>query len=438
MKLSETYLHRFQKLHPILIDLSLGRVKALLGKLDHPERRMKNVFHVAGTNGKGSTIAFLRAMLEAAGMRVHVFTSPHLVAFNERIRLGADGGGTLVSEEQLVSAFEHVEAVNAGEPITFFEITTAAAFHLFASHPHDACLIEVGLGGEFDATNVFERPAATIITPVSLDHKEHLGDTIERIATTKSGIFRRDVPAIIAPQEDDASFILQRRAEAARARAIVGGQDFSIHEEHGRLVFQDGHGLLDLPGPRLKGRHQHINAATAIAAIRAVFGSSVDVGAIDKGMSSVEWPARLQRLTGQLTALAPVGAEIWLDGGHNEDGARVAALAMAEMEERHSAPLVLITGMMLRKDTRAILEPFRGLAQEFYAVDISESTVARKAGDLAEAARAMGLPAAFAGSVSETLRFLSARLWPRPPRILILGSLYLAGEVLTLDGNLPR
>jgi dihydrofolate synthase/folylpolyglutamate synthase len=437
VKLSETYLHRFQKLHPILIDLSLGRVKGLLARLGHPERRMNRVIHVGGTNGKGSTIAFLRAMLEAEGKIVHVFTSPHLVAFNERIRLGAAGGGRLVTEEQLVAAFEHVEAVNAGEPITFFEITTAAAFHLFASHPHDACLIEVGLGGEFDATNVFERPAATIITPVSLDHKEHLGDTVERIATTKSGIFRRNVPAIIAPQDDEASFVLQQRAEASGARVIVGGQDFSIHEEHGRLVFQDGDGLLDLPGPRLKGRHQHVNAATAIAAIRAVFGPTFPTAAIEKGMGSVDWPARMQRLTGRLTTLAPPDAEIWLDGGHNEDGAKAAALAVADMEERHPAPLIVITGMMARKDARAILDPFRGLAQEFYAVDIPDSTVARKAGELAETARAMGLPAAFAGTVPETLRFLASRHWLRPPRILILGSLYLAGEVLTLDGSLP-
>ena len=434
MKLSETYLQRFQKLHPILIDLSLGRVKALLAKLGHPERRMANVIHVGGTNGKGSTIAFMRAMLEADGKRVHAFTSPHLVAFNERIRIT----GTLAREEQLVAAFEHVETVNGGDPITFFEITTAAAFWLFAETPHDACLIEVGLGGEFDATNVFDKPAATVITPVSMDHREHLGDTVDKIARTKSGIFRRAVPAIIAPQEQAPSLVLQEQAEAARARPIIGGQDFAVHEEHGRLVYQDEAGLIDLPQPRLRGRHQHANAATAIAALRTVFGHQFPVAAIEKGLQTVEWPARLQRLTGKLLVHAPKDAELWLDGGHNEDGARALASALAEMEEKSAKPLIVLVGLMARKDAAAILEPFRGLAQEFYALDIPDSTVARKATELAEMGRSLGLPVAFAGDVRETLRFISARGWPRPPRILIMGSLYLAGEVLQRDDCLPK
>lgn len=438
MKLSETYLARFQALHPVLIDLSLGRVERLLAKLGHPERRLNRVIHVGGTNGKGSTIAFMRAMLEADGKLVHVFTSPHLVAFNERIRIGAPGGGRLASEEQLVAAFEHVERVNAGDPITFFEITTAAAMHLFAEHPADATLIEVGLGGAFDATNVFRQPAAAVIAPVSMDHREHLGDTVEKIARTKAGIFKRGAPAIIAMQEAEPSRVLEDCALSAGARPMIGGQDFSIHEEHGRLVYQDEHGLIDLPLPRLPGRHQHVNAGTAIAALRSVFGPGFAVSAIEKGLTSVDWPARLQRLTGALTQNAPANAEIWLDGGHNEDGARALAAAIGEIEERSPRPLVMILGLMARKDARAILEPFRGLAQEFYTVDIPDSKLARPATDLAEEARRLGLPAATAGTVGQTLAFLAARDWPRPPRILIAGSLYLAGEVLKADGSLPR
>lgn len=246
------------------------------------------------------------------------------------------------------------------------------------------------------------------------------------------------MPAIIAPQEETATIALRQNADAARARALVGGQDFAVHEEHGRLVYQDEHGLIDLPPPRLRGRHQHVNAASAIAAIRAVFGPQFPVGAIEKGLQGVEWPARLQRLTGKLLAHVPKDAELWLDGGHNEDGARALAAALAEMEEKSAKPLVVLVGLMARKDADAILEPFRGLAQEFYALDIPESTVARKAGDLAEIGRTLGLPFAVAGSVVESLRFIAARGWPRPPRILIMGSLYLAGEVLKLDGSLPK
>jgi len=439
MKLSETYLQRFSALHPVLIDLSLGRVEALLARLGHPERKLGAVIHVAGTNGKGSTIAFLRAMLEAAGKRVHVFTSPHLVSFHERIRLGAPGGGRLVSEEALVAAFEHVEQVNAGAPITFFEITTAAALHLFAENPADVTLVEVGLGGAFDATNVFAHPAAAVITPVSMDHKEHLGDTVEAIAATKAGIFKRGAPAIIAMQDAAPSAVLQRAAERIGARPQVGGQDFSVHEEHGRLVYQDQDGLLDLPLPRLAGRHQHINAATAIATLRSVFGPQFPAGAIEKGLQTVDWPARLQRLNGRLSGLAPHNAEIWLDGGHNEDGARALAAALGDLEERAPRPLVLICGMMARKDAAAILEPFRGLAQEFYAVDIpGNEKTARKAEDLAGIARGLGLNCAVAGDVGETLRFLASRDWPRAPRIVITGSLYLAGEVLKADDSLPK
>ncbi|HRJ70507.1 MAG TPA: folylpolyglutamate synthase/dihydrofolate synthase family protein [Beijerinckiaceae bacterium] len=439
MRLSEQYLQRFAALHPILIDLSLGRIQRLLEKLGHPERRMRHVIHVAGTNGKGSTIAFMRAMLEADGRRVHVFTSPHLVRFHERIRIGRVGGGRLVEEELLVAAFEHVERINAGDPITFFEITTAAAFHLFAEHPHDACLIEVGLGGRFDATNVFAKPAATVIAPVSMDHREHLGDTIGQIAGEKAGILRRGAPAVMAPQSEAAGRTLQQAAERVGASPIViGGQDFSVHEEHGRLVYQDEQGLLDLPLPRLRGRHQHVNAATAIATLRTVYGAGFPAASLEKGLSSADWPARLQRLSGALAEMAPAGAELWLDGGHNEDGARALAESLAEMEERHPRPLILITGLMARKDANAILEPFRGLAQELYCVDIPGEKLARPGSDLAAIGRSLGMACAVAGTVPETLRFLAVRAWQTSPRILIAGSLYLAGEVLAADGSEPK
>lgn len=435
MAKSDAYLARFETLHPKLIDLSLGRIKRLLEKLGHPEKRMPPVIHVAGTNGKGSTIAFMRAMLEAAGLRVHVFTSPHLVRFHERIRIGAEGGGKLVSEDALIDAFERVEAVNAGEPITFFEITTAAAFDLFARNPADFVLLEVGLGGRMDSTNVVT-PDACVITPVSMDHREHLGDTIENIATEKAGIIKRRVPVIIAQQDERAQEVILAIALKQWAEALIGGQDFSAHEERGHLIYQDENALMDLPLPRLMGRHQHLNAATAIAALRKLAPERVDAKAIAAGLLAVEWPARFQRLNGTLNALAPKGAEIWLDGGHNADGARVLAETVSELEERSPRPLILIAGTMARKDAREILSPFIGLAQEFYAVPIASEN-ARAPADLAATARQLGLAAAVVGSVGETLKFLAARNWPTPPRILITGSLYLAGEVLEANGTLP-
>ena len=438
MRLSDAYIKRLATLHPMLIDLTLGRVERLLEKLGHPEQRMGQVIHVAGTNGKGSTIAFLRAMLEADGKRVHVYTSPHLVHFHERIRLGAPGGGKFVSEDALVAAFDHVEQVNAGEPITLFEITTVAAFHLFASIPADVTLVEVGLGGTGDATNVFKRPCATVVTPVSMDHREFLGDTVEKIATQKAGIFRKGVSAIIAPQSAATSAVLQKEGERIGATLMVGGQDFAIHEEHGRLVYQDEHGLMELPLPRLKGRQQHTTAATAIATVRTVFGPQFPAAAIEKGLTSVEWPARMQRLTGKLAALAPVESELWLDGGHNVDGARAVAAAIGDLEERHARPLILVLGLMARKDAPAFLETFRGLAQEIYCVDLPGEPLGRSATDLAGIARGRGMPAACAGDLNDTMVFLASRTWPVAPRILIAGSLYLAGEVLSLDGALPR
>ena len=424
-------LARLLNLHPKKIDLSLGRTLDLLAALGNPQARLPPVIHVAGTNGKGSTIAFMRAMLEAAGLRVHVYTSPHLVRFNERIRLA----GQIVDDASLSAALETCESANAGAVITFFEVTTAAAFQLFADVPADVLLLEVGLGGRFDATNVVERPVATIVTPVSMDHPEFLGATVDKIAFEKAGIFRRGVPAIIGPQTGLAFKVLEREALRIGAPMEVAGQDFSVREEHGRLIYEDQRGLLDLPLPRLPGRHQHQNAATAIACLRRL-NPDLAQAQIECGLAEAQWPARLQRLArGKLAHLAPPEAELWLDGGHNADGGRVLGQAMADFEDRHSRPLIVICGTLASKDTRGFLRPFKGLAQEVIAVPVVGDHAARPARDVAAAAIAEGLQAVACESVENALRYLCAREWRVPPRILIAGSLYLAGEVLKLDGT---
>jgi dihydrofolate synthase/folylpolyglutamate synthase len=435
MKPRDEILSRLLNLHPKRIDLSLGRIERLLSALGNPQEHLPPVIHVAGTNGKGSTIAFMRAILEAARKTVHVYTSPHLVDFNERIRIGHPGGGILVEDAALEATLERCERANGGEPITFFEITTAAAFLLFAETPADVLLLEVGLGGRVDATNVVARPALTIVTPVSIDHPEFLGDTIEKIAVEKAGIFKRGVPAILAEQDQNALAVLEAQANRLAVPVIVGGQDFATREENGRFVYEDERGLLDLPLPRLVGRHQQLNAGIAIAAMRR-FDSWIPVSAIEGGLTRVEWPARLQRLKrGRIADLAPCEAEIWLDGGHNADGGRALAQVMADLEEKSPRPLVLICGTLATKATQAFLRPFKGLAQEVIAVPISGDHYGRLPADVAYAAQQEGIPAAASESVGSALEYLSARDWSAPPRILITGSLYLAGEVLRLDGR---
>lgn len=439
MTLSDTIMARFLALHPKKIDLSLERIERLLAALDHPERRLPPVIHVAGTNGKGSTIAFMRAICEAAGLAVHVYTSPHLVRFHERIRLGRrDGPGRFVDESVLADAFTRCEAANDGAPITVFEITTAAALLLFAEHPADVLLLEVGLGGRYDATNVVEHPAATVVTPVSMDHAEYLGDRVTQIAAEKAGIFKRNVPAIIAMQDPEPAAVLEATAERRRALVVLGGQDFAVHEENGRLVYQDERGLLDLPLPKLAGRHQQINAGTAIAALRHAPLAPLPVSAFERGMREAEWPARLQRLTsGHLVECVPKGAELWLDGSHNADGGRVTASALAEIEERSPKPLVLVAGMLSTKDAVGFLKSFTGLAKEVLTVSMMSQMASRSAEEVAASAREAGLKAAAYSSVEAALAELSGRVWGVPPRILITGSLYLAGEVLAANGTPP-
>ncbi len=441
MDSSDALIARFLALHPKVIDLSLERIRRLLAALGHPERRLPPVIHVAGTNGKGSTIAFMRAVLEAAGLAVHVYTSPHLVRFHERIRLGRIGGGRYVDEERLVEAFRRCEAVNGGEPITVFEITTAAALLLFADTPGDVLLLEVGLGGRFDATNVIDRPAAAVVTSIGYDHAEYLGTTLAQIAGEKAGFFKRGVPAVIAPQDyEEADRVLRERAERAGATPIlVGAQDFAVHEEGGRLVYQDENGLLDLPRPRLSGRHQFTNAGTAIAALRASGFRNFEAAAFEAGMTRAEWPGRLQRLTrGRLLGLAPAGSDLWLDGGHNLDGGRVLAAAMADLEERGDAPLVVIAGMLGTKDSGGFFRNFAGLAREVIAVPIPGQVAARPAEEVAAIAARVGLTSSTAPNVEAALASLHDYVWDRPPRILICGSLYLAGAVLEANGTLPQ
>lgn len=436
---SDALIARLLALHPKAIDLSLGRIERLLERLGNPHKRLPPTIHVAGTNGKGSTIAFMRAILEAHGLSVHVDTSPHLVRFNERIRLGQPGGGHYVEDQKLLSAMQRCEAANDGAVISFYEIVTAAAFLLFSEEPADVLLLEVGLGGRFDATNVIERPAAAVATSIGMDHAEYLGDTLAKIAAEKAGIFKRGAPAVIAPQTyPEADAVLVSEAERRGAGPIwVGGQEFTLHEEAGRLVYQDESRLLDLPLPRLAGRHQHINAATAIAALRAA-GYDFSNGVFEAGVTNADWPARMQRLSrGRLAEMCPPGSELWLDGGHNADGGRVLAAAMADLQDRNPAPLVMIVGMLGTKDTAAVLKPFAGLARFLIAVPIPGQQAARSPDDVAELARSVGLDARPSSSVSAALEDVGKMGWATPPRILICGSLYLAGEVLGLNGTPP-
>jgi dihydrofolate synthase / folylpolyglutamate synthase len=428
---------RLLALHPKRIDLSLGRIERLLEALGHPERRLPPLIHVAGTNGKGSTIAFMRAILEAAGKRVHVYTSPNLVRINERFRIGQEGGGKLVGDTELADALSECEAKNGGAPITVFEVETAAAFILFSRHPADVLLLEVGLGGRLDATNVVERPLASVITRLSLDHRDFLGDTIEAIAAEKAGILKPGVPAIVVAQPREALAVVERQAARVKAPLRIAGEDWTSTEEHGRLVYQDDDGLLDLPAPKLYGRHQFENAGAAIAALRAA-GLKLPAAAFEAGMTRVDWPARMQRLSqGTLAAKLAPESELWLDGGHNADGGRSIAAALADLEERVSRPLVLIVGMLSTKDGEGFLRNFSGLARRVIAVPIHQDK-ALPAAALAEIARGVGIPAITSDDVATALS-IAAKLELHPaPRVLITGSLYLAGEVLAANGTPPE
>jgi dihydrofolate synthase/folylpolyglutamate synthase len=429
---------RLSALHPARIDLSLDRMHRVLERLGHPEQKLPPVIHVAGTNGKGSTIAFMRAVLEAAGLAVHVYTSPHLVRFNERFRLGGAGEGRLVSDEELAGALNECERVNAGAPITVFEITTAAGLLLFARHPADVLLLEVGMGGRLDATNVVGRVLAAVITPVSFDHVEHLGDTLGKIAVEKAGVLKPSVPAIVAAQPREALLAIERQAARVKAPIRIAGEDWTATEERGRLVYQDDAGLLDLPAPRLYGRHQFENAGVAIAALRAIGSPKLPPSAYEAGIAKADWPARMQRLSqGRLAALTPPGGELWLDGGHNADGGRAVANALADLEERVSRPLVLIVGMLSTKDCESFLRNFAGLAHRVVAVPIPHQEKSFSADKIASVARDVGIPAQMATDLEAALAMINRFDLDPAPRILITGSLYLAGAVLAANGTPP-
>ena len=429
---------RLSALHPKRVDLDLERMHRLLARLGHPERKLPPVIHVAGTNGKGSTIAYLRAILEAAGLRVHTYTSPYLVRINECFRLGRAGGGVLVDDDELGAALEHCEQANAGAPITIFETETAAAFSLFARHPADAVLLEVGLGGRLDATNVIDTPLASVIAPVSMDHGEFLGDTLTAIAGEKAGIIKREVPVICAEQPPEAMAAIEVQARRLCAPLHSAGQEWHVNVERGRLVYQDDRGLMDLAAPKLFGRHQFDNAGLAIATLRAQSAFRIEPAAFEAGIVNAEWPARMQRLaSGALVEQGPQGCEIWLDGGHNAEGGRVAAAALGDLEERVSRPLVVIVGMMSNKDASAFLANFAGLTRHIIAVRIPGRDNAMPPDRLADAARALGMRVEISGSVEAALHSLARLAYEVPPRILITGSLYLAGHVLAANGTPP-
>ncbi len=430
---------RLSALHPKAIDLNLERVHRLLQRLGHPERKLPPVIHVAGTNGKGSTIAYLRAILEAANLSVHVLTSPYLVRINECFRLGKSGGGILVDDAELRAALERCERANDGAPITIFELQAAAAFCLFAEHPADAVLLETGLGGRLDATNVIEAPLATVITPIGMDHTEFLGDTLIKIAGEKAAIIKRGVPVISAEQPAEAVAVIESQAKRMHAPLHAAGQEWHVNVERGRLVYQDERGLMDLAAPKLFGRHQFDNAGLAIATLRALDAFRIDASSFEAGVIGAEWPARMQRLgSGNLLDLAPPGCELWLDGGHNADGGRVVAAALGDLEERVSRPLVVIAGMMDNKDAGGFLANFSGLTRHIIAVQIPDREGAMAPDTLADAARRSGMRVETSSGVEAALRSLTRLAYEVPPRILITGSLYLAGHVLAANGALPK
>jgi dihydrofolate synthase/folylpolyglutamate synthase len=435
MRTSDELLAELKGLHPRLIDLSLGRIEGLLGKLGHPERRLPPVIHVAGTNGKGSVTAFLKAMLEAAGLRVHVYTSPHLVRFHERIALaGAGGLARPIGETELVERLAAVQRINAGDAMTFFEITTAAAFLAFAETPADAVLLEVGLGGRLDATNVVARPALSVITPVSLDHADKLGATVAEIAREKAGILKTGAAGVISMQPPEALEVIRARAREVVAPLSVWGEDFEAFEQNSRMVFQSPERLLDLPLPALLGQHQIGNAGTAVAAALRLQWLGLTPAAIEQGLRQVRWPARMQRLdAGPLTRLLKAGSELWLDGGHNPAGGQAIAQTLAELEERAPKEVSLVAGMMGNKDAAQFLEHFRGLARRIVTVPVPGGPeAAHPPEQLAALAASIGFDARPASGVEEALRSLQGP-GDAPQRILICGSLYLAGQVLALQ-----
>jgi len=419
---SDAILDRMMALHPKIIDLTLDRVWRLLERLDNPQDRLPPVIHIAGTNGKGSTLAMIRAGLEGAGLRAHAYTSPHLARFHERIRLA----GELISEPDLSAVLDECYAANGDDPITYFEITTCAALLAMSRTAADYTLLEVGLGGRLDATNVIARPALTVITPVSMDHEQYLGDTLAKIAGEKAGIIKRGVPCVVGPQQDDAAATIEARAQALGAPLIAQGQQWHVGVDHGRLVFQDETGLVDLPLPNLPGAHQVDNAGAALAALRQL---GLPDQAQDAAVTRAQWPARMQKLRhGPLIDAAP-DAELWLDGGHNAAAGQALGQHLGTLPAR---PTHLVCGMLNTKDIAGYLAPLAAQSASLTAVSIPGEANTLPAETTAAAARKAGMQAQVAGSVLEAVERIAAS--DPTARILICGSLYLAGGVLRENG----
>ena len=418
---SDAILARMMALHPKIIDLTLDRMWRLLNALGNPERRLPPVIHIAGTNGKGSTQAMIRAGLEAQGNRVHAYTSPHLARFDERIRLAGD----LISEDALTEALDRCYAANNGENITYFEITTCAALLVFAETPADYTLLEVGLGGRLDATNVME-PAVSIITPVDLDHQQFLGDTLAAIAGEKAGIIKRGVPCFVGPQHDDAMDVIERTAARIGAPLIAYGQHFHVSRERDRLIYQDETGLLDLPLPALPGPHQIQNAGAVLATLRHL---GADEAACEAALTNATWPARMQRLTTGPLVDRYAPAELWLDGGHNPAAGKAIAATLDTLPNR---PTHLVCGMLNTKDVRGFMDPLAAHAQTLTAITIPGEANTLPAQTTADSATSAGIAAITAPDIYAALDGIVAST-PNA-RILICGSLYLAGHVMRENG----
>ena len=429
IRASDEAILRLRAHHPSLIDLTTGRVERLLAALGHPERKLPPVIHVAGTNGKGSTVSYLRAIAEAAGLKVHVITSPHLVRFAERIRVA----GELISDARMSELIDKLEAANAGEPISFFEITTVLAIQAFAETPADLCIVEVGLGGRFDATNIFDAPAVSVITPVDYDHLEMLGPELSKIAWEKAGIIKRGRPVVVARQMEEGEAVILEEAEKLDAPLTLMGRDFDAWEERGRLLVQMEDQLYDLPPPSLFGGYQFANAGLAVAAALALDDPRIDEAALAKGVSSAVWPARFQRLTeGPMARLAAErGCDLWLDGGHNPHAGRALAEAAGRLVARDPRPLVLVTAMFARKDALGFFKPFADLKPTVFATTF-DSPNAAPAGELAAAAAQAGLAVDEVADVEAGVRRALALPGPAP-HILICGGLHFAGEVLAMS-----
>ncbi len=418
---------------PVLIDLSLERMLKALDRLGNPHRRLPPVFHVAGTNGKGSTIAFLRSIFKAARKSVHVYTSPHLVRFNERIVLA----GEEIGEDALVDVITRCDEAVAEQELTYFEAITCAAFLAFSEVPADFLLLEVGLGGRLDATNVIDKPLATLITPVALDHQSYLGTDIPSIAREKAGIMRPECPVAIGPQAPAGMVALEKEALRIGAHQFKYGEDWNVYSEQGRLVYQDDNGLSDLAMPRLPGLHQIFNAGLAIAGLRAARLLLPDA-VLSEGLAEAHWPARMQHLrygplVDRYCDLTGEPADIWLDGGHNPHAARAIASVIADLDERLPRPVHLIAGFQANKDIRGYFDALSGLVVCIHAVCAYQNSAATPA-DVVKAAQQAGIKAVEAGTVEAALDQIFSGEADTVPRVLICGSLYLAGEILEQHG----